>query len=131
MALLTWDNSYSVGVIEFDNHHKRLLELLNSLHAAMAQGKGNQILGPILDDLLSYTVFHFSAEERFMQQNNYGNFLTHKLEHDQLTKQVKDFQRDFQAGKITVTNTLMNFLKDWLTKHILSVDKKYGVLAAR
>lgn len=51
----------------------------------------------------------------------------HKLEHDRLTKQVREFQRSFQAGRSSVTIPLMTFLKDWLTKHIMTEDEKYIV----
>src|SRR5271157_2886782 len=40
MALVTWDQSYSVSVKKLDEQHQKLFSLLNTLHEAMRQGKG-------------------------------------------------------------------------------------------
>jgi hypothetical protein len=53
------DEKYSVGIIEFNNRHKRPIDLINTLHGAMMQGQGNQVMGPMLDDLVAYTGFPF------------------------------------------------------------------------
>ena len=56
--------------------------------------------------------------------------ISHRAEHEKLTKQVVDFQRDFRAGKIALSISLMNFLKTWLTEHIMGADKKYSICAS-
>ena len=33
---------------------------------------------------------------------------------------------DFEAGKVLLSVDLMNFLRDWLTSHILKSDKRYA-----
>jgi len=40
MALVTWDQSYSVSVRRMDEQHQKLFALINALHDAMRQGKG-------------------------------------------------------------------------------------------
>ena len=127
MALIYWNDKLSVGVEEFDNQHKRLILLVNTLHEAMTVGKGKEVIGKVLGDLISYTATHFAAEERFMQQHSYQGFAAHKAEHDQLVKKAKALQRDFQEGKLTVAIALSTFLKEWLTHHIMESDKKYAV----
>jgi hemerythrin len=127
MALLTWGDKYSVGVREFDKQHQRLVEMINALHDAMSVGKGKDVLGTILEELIQYTANHFAAEERFMHSYRFQGYAAHKAEHEKLTTKVLDFQKDFAAGKIGVTVILMGFLRDWLTHHILESDKKYAV----
>jgi hemerythrin len=61
-----------------------------------------------------------------MKLHNYSGFAVHKAEHDALTKQVLQFQADFQSGRAVVSIQLLDFLKDWLTKHINGSDKKYA-----
>lgn len=126
MALFTWKDEYSVGVQLIDTQHKKLVDLLNSLHEAMAQGKGQNILGDILNQLALYTKTHFSTEEKYMQQFNYSNYTEHKKEHDDLIAQVTEIKTKYDSGQGLLTLKTMSFLKDWLTKHILGSDKAYA-----
>lgn len=125
MALMQWSQMFSVGVTQFDNEHKKLVDLLNNLHDAMKAGKGNDVIGKTLDGLISYTATHFASEEKLMQQHNYPAFAKHKTEHISLTNQALQIQKDFHAGKALPSN-LLQFLKDWLLKHIGNEDKLYG-----
>lgn len=126
MAYITWDEQYSVGVKEIDNQHKKLVELVNNLHEAMKQGKGRDIMSKVLASLIDYTASHFATEEKYMTQFNYPHFASHKLEHQNLVKQVLDFQKDYESGKLAITLDIMKFLKDWLVNHIQGTDKKFG-----
>ena len=71
MALLAWDNKYSVGVQALDSQHKVLFDILNELHAAMISGQARQVTGPLLHKLLEYTDKHFTAEENMLSASGY------------------------------------------------------------
>ena len=62
MALVTWDQTYSVSVRRLDEQHQKLFALLNALHEAMRQGKGQAVVQDTLRELATYTVTHFRAE---------------------------------------------------------------------
>lgn len=126
MSYLVWDEKYSVGVREIDTQHKKLVELINDLHDAMKQGKGKDVMTKVVKALVDYAITHFGTEEKYMTKFNYPQYSVHKLEHDKFSKQVADFQRDFNSGKVALTIEVMNFLKDWLVNHILGTDKKFG-----
>jgi len=125
MPLMTWTNELSVNVKELDSQHQKLFDLINELHEAMRLGKGKEAVGPILNRLADYTKSHLSYEEKLMQSHGYPGYNGQKLTHDALTKQVMEYIAKHQDGKVT-TIEIMNFLRDWLSKHILSVDKKYA-----
>lgn len=127
MALITWSDSLSVKVKQFDDQHKKLVDMVNQLFDAMKTGKGNQVMADILKQLIAYTQTHFAAEERLMKQYGYPDFEAHKKEHNALVVQVLDLQKQFQEGKAVLTQNVMTFLRDWLSKHIQGDDKKYGV----
>jgi len=40
--------------------------------------------------------------------------------------QVVDFRRQFESGETDASLELMEFLKDWVIKHIKGTDKKYS-----
>jgi len=50
----------------------------------------------------------------------------HRIVHRELTKQVEEYVGRYEKGDITLGVHLLNFLSDWLTKHIQGEDKKYG-----
>ena len=127
MPLMEWSEKLSVGVKQFDDEHKRLVGMVNDLFDGVQAGRGKDMLGPILDGLISYTKTHFANEERYMQTHAFPAFAAHKAEHDALAKQVLDVQAKFKGGATSALSMeVMNFLKNWLIKHILGTDKSYG-----
>ena len=130
MSLIVWHDGLSVQMKEFDIQHRELVRLINDLHDAMAQRKGSELLGKVLGSLVDYTKKHFAAEEKLMQQHSYPGYLSHKMEHDTLTRKALEIKTKFDSGKMVVSVELMNFLKDWLTKHIMGLDKKYSAFFA-
>lgn len=126
MPLMEWNDKLSVGVAQFDTEHKKLVAMVNELFDAVQGGRGKDALGSILDGLIAYTKTHFANEERYMQQHGYADFATHKAEHEALAKQVVGVQRKYHSGATpTLSMEVMNFLKNWLIKHIQGTDKKY------
>ncbi len=63
MALFNWSEEYSVNVNGLDNQHKKLVDLINELHSAMKEGKSKEVLGKIIEELISYTKFHFQPKK--------------------------------------------------------------------
>jgi hemerythrin len=126
MALMTWKDDFSVNINIIDTQHKKLVDLLNQIHEAMHAGKGKEVLAKILSELVTYTKVHFTTEEDFFKKFSYPGYLQHKAEHDKLTKQVIDFQEHYKSGRAALSIEIMQFLKNWLTEHILGTDKKYS-----
>jgi len=125
MPIFIWSDTYSVGAPGIDAQHKKLFDLINSLHEAMSQGKGKEALGKILDGLMDYTRVHFSDEEKMLEKVNYPDLAIQKAQHAAFVQKISELQKDYKSGKITMTLPTMEFLKDWLLNHILKVDKKY------
>lgn len=126
MSLVSWNDSYSVHVHEMDNQHKRLFELINQLHDAMLAGKGNETMDSILRGLKEYTITHFSAEEKYMEQFKYIGLVEQKREHASFIKKIEEYEKQLKDRKLGLSIDVMNYLKDWLIHHIQSVDSRYG-----
>jgi len=126
MALMTFGQSYSVGVQSIDSQHKVLFEIVNELYAAMMKGQAKNLTGPLLHKLAEYTKTHFCAEEAIMAIAKYPGLAAHKLQHRDLVKQVEEYLIRFEKSETLLNVQLLRFLRDWLTSHIQKVDKEYG-----
>lgn len=126
MALLAWNDKYSVGVQKLDSQHTALFEILNDLHEAMMKGQAQNLTGPLLRKLVEYTRAHFSEEEALMAKAKYPSLASHRTLHNTLTQQVEEYAASFERGEVRLNMRLLNFLNDWLTNHILKVDHEYG-----
>lgn len=126
MASTSWNSSYALGITMIDNQHQRLFALVDELHDAMKGGKGADIVGKVLAELVNYTRTHFAAEERLLTKYAYPDLAAHQLQHEQFTRKIQDFSEKARSGKLVPTVTLSAFLKEWLTGHIMQVDRQYA-----
>ena len=122
--LIAWSEALSVGHPLIDEDHKKLVALVNKLNDAMSERRGKEVVGQVLKELADYTVYHFNHEETLQRQGNYPGYTEHKAKHDALIVQVKDLLAKVESGDLSVTVSVMGFLKDWLTNHIMQEDKK-------
>jgi hemerythrin len=116
----------SVNVRELDAQHQKLVGLVRTLHEAMRNKQGKEALKKIFSGLVAYTATHFATEERLMQQAGYPELEEHRRIHEKMTAKVLALQQEFQQGKVGLTLEVMKFLENWVEKHILGTDKKYG-----
>ena len=125
VRLVEWDSFYSVQVEEIDEQHKKLIQLINKMYDAMRNGKGNDVLGAVLSELVEYTKYHFAAEENLLLEHSYPELEAHKKIHADLTARVKTYKDQFECGNDSSAMDIMLFLSNWLNVHILEVDKIY------
>ena len=123
---MPWKDSYSVNVKSIDEQHKKLVSIINELNNAMLYEKGRSVIGKVLKDLVDYTVSHFDYEEKLMEKNGYSDLENHKKIHKDLLKTVGKFYDEFSSGEVEMSKDIMDFLKTWLSEHILGSDKKYS-----
>ena len=127
-----WTEAYSVHIAHLDKQHQGLFGTVDELNQAMAAGKGNEALVPILWKLLDYAQVHFAAEESLMKEHDFPGLSTHRAQHEMFRTNVAAFLEDHKAGKRGVPVTLMFFLQSWLKDHVQNFDKQYsGFLNAR
>lgn len=126
MATFTWNDSYSVNIKILDEQHKKLFAMIDELHNAMSSGKGKEVIGNVLDEMLEYTKTHFTTEEKLLEKYHYPRLSAQQKEHAAFVQKVSEMQQKMKAGSLTLSIEVSQFLKDWLTKHILGSDKEYG-----
>ncbi len=125
-AVAVWTPEFAVNVQQFDVHHKRLFALVDRLYRVMQSGSDETILKEVFDQLTAYAGYHFSAEEAAFEHFKYPQCDVHKAQHAELVREVTRLRAELEAGKPMVAVEVMEFLRDWLTKHIKGCDKLYS-----
>jgi hemerythrin-like metal-binding protein len=131
MSLFEWDEIYSVGVELIDNQHKTLFDIGNRFADAFQRGADRRSLAGIFNELLEYTGKHFADEERLMQNAGFPDYARHKENHEKLVSLVLGYKRQFEGNEPGVEQAAMNFIKTWLTGHVLGMDRNYGPFLRR
>jgi hemerythrin len=125
MVFARWLPIYETGHPEIDEQHKQLFQMINRFENAMSEGHGQEVMEPILRELVAYTLKHFSAEETLMAASGYGEIEHHRNLHLELTGQVEELLLRFSKGYLTLPSTLSKFLANWLKHHIREEDMPF------
>jgi methyl-accepting chemotaxis protein len=124
-TIIKWNDWMSVQVPQFDDAHKRLIDMIGQLNLAFERGEGGKAIIEILSGLAGYCVEHFSTEERLMREQGYPGYERHKKIHDAFVQKVTETIVDFENQRIA-PSSIMDLLSEWLMGHILKVDKEYS-----
>lgn len=128
MAKIEWTPDYSVNIKLIDEQHKMLFSKLNDLAEAIDQNQGEKRIVTTLDFLMDYTNFHFSTEEKNMEQLDYPGTRYHMDQHRHFVGTLEHLVEDFkEEGPTRALSTAINvFLNNWLINHIKTVDVQFG-----
>ena len=124
--IFPWNDNFNTGVQVIDEQHKVLVNILNQLASHIAFKTDIPTLNVILDELVSYTVFHFQAEEDIWHQYfpNDRLELEHKKTHDSFVETISITRKQIASeSKDTIIEGLLSFLTRWLATHILENDR--------
>lgn len=121
-----WTPELATGNGIIDSEHKQLIQAINELMEACAQGKGRDTLDKTCKFLQEYTAKHFSHEEELQQQSHYPDFTNHKRYHEEFKRVVAELSQQLQKDGPTVAlvakvNTSIGV---WLINHIKREDVK-------
>lgn len=123
---INWSDELSVGIEEIDEQHKILVNLVNQMHDAIDKDHASETVPLILNELIEYTRIHFVVEESLMRILNYPGYSVHHDQHQGLIKNIIELQKKTTTGKTSTNFELMQFLKTWLTRHIMEEDMLYS-----
>lgn len=119
-----WKEDYRLGVERMDDEHLVLIDRINDLANAIDAQKPAAVRSAYTD-LNDYTKEHFHHEETYLSQISYPDLEAHQEIHRKILEKLDDASRMIDNGSFN-SEAFMNFLNDWLLKHILGVDMKYA-----
>lgn len=122
--LIDWSSNLCTGIKQIDDDHKILVALLNRLYQAGKQHESEEVYASILEELVRYTAYHFNKEETIMEVVGYPHFKNHQQVHQILSSHVMSKIEQVKENAIKDTSDdLLLFLKNWLSDHIMGMDK--------
>lgn len=125
MSIITWNDNFSVGIRQFDDEHKELIEIINKLYMAMKNGNSKAVMSETLEKLIKHILKHFANEEQLMLRKKYPFYEEHKRDHDEFSHKITEYKKLHQQ-KILHATQLMRVLRNWIINHICEKDRKYG-----
>lgn len=131
---IKWDEQrHSSGIAEIDAQHKELFNQLNSLLDAMKAGKGRTEIDKLVSFLESYTVKHFSCEEKHMEERKCKACAANKAAHAQFVSKFRSFKEELgKSGSNTaLVLRMQNELCQWLDQHIAGIDSQLKNTSSR
>ncbi len=120
-----WSEAMSVKVPRIDAQHKRLVELVNTLYAEMIEKRGQEAQKRTIDGMVEYAAAHFAHEEEAMRRFGFPGMVPHKAEHEAFTRKARELRQRADGDGFILTMEILDYLKGWLQRHIMGVDRQY------
>jgi hemerythrin-like metal-binding protein len=125
VSLVKWSEAMSVGNLHIDEQHMILIDTINQLASAESQND-RPLIAMIIDELVSYAVFHFHYEEQLIEAAGYPGLATHRRIHQGFVKWVANLREEFTFHRRRQLGMrILGYLRDWLSEHILGEDQAY------
>lgn len=122
MTFIKWEKKFDLGIDNFDNQHKEIIELVNQLYEKK-EGNKSEIL-KLFKSLLSKMDEHFKDEETLMKEKKIVQFISHKLEHARALQKYSDYYNKLSKKNIKLDTEILESLKNWFEVHLEKKDKK-------
>ena len=122
---LQWRREMSTGLAWQDEQHKQIFQRIDELLEAMSTNQGPTVVKDLLDFLEQYSRDHFKSEEDYMHSHACTTCGLHEKCHQDFIEQLTQLKALYerQGASTIVVMKLEVWLKDWLIKHIMNVDK--------
>jgi hemerythrin-like metal-binding protein len=123
MRIFHWTRAMSVFMPEFDEEHRILYQLAESLHLVWSAGGPSEETIPSVLALLAAAEDHFAHEERLMRDARYPLLNWHRRQHETARNAARPLVARIEAGDRQAVKALLDFLAGWLKDHMAVADR--------
>ena len=122
LQLPEWDPSLSVGNLEIDEQHKKLIDICHQTVAYLANSSPDaEQFHKFLNDFVDFTRIHFKTEERLLARNGCPTLDEHRAEHNTYLEMLTELL--FEGTRQHLDNLgLANIMTSWVGTHLVSTD---------
>jgi hemerythrin len=119
-----WDDRYRIEVEKVDEQHQYLFKLINETVTLFAMKEADKFFFETLNRLIRYAEKHFREEEDFLNSIAYPDIEDHRKAHEDLVDDIFTLTNHKVLTNYD-TKKLIDFMKKWICKHILTEDMQY------
>ena len=132
MKFFYWNANFETGIPQIDLQHRRLVDLINALAAAIADSGKLPEIEALISQLIDYAVVHFADEERLMDRAPLPEEekVLHRRAHRGFVEKAKEICQHPGLQRAEISEQVLEFLTTWLISHILRSDMKIGLALA-
>ncbi len=133
---MQWTEDLAVGIDKIDEQHRELFSRINNLLLAIKEQRCKTEIDKTIEFLDDYARFHFSEEERRMEEHEYSALQEHRLQHAVYLKNIAELKEQAALPResgmsyelsVLATQTVV----DWIVAHIMKTDKLFGAYLRR
>jgi len=122
MALIEWQDRFSVGVEAVDHEHRELITLINDWYDSVSSNVASDERMEILGETYARIAAHFALEEKLMRAHGYERYEPHKADHEKLLDQLRDIM-DAAENTAPIDDTELSArLERWFSEHFRNED---------
>ncbi|MBC8551344.1 MAG: hemerythrin family protein [Candidatus Brocadiales bacterium] len=123
--MIEWNKEHSIGLSIIDEEHKKVIEIINGIIFAKQRDNDPKEIEEMLHEMIDYALSHFKTEESYMLEFNYHEYQYHKEEHVDFIHRMNSYVSRVVHGNCKLASEILEFLKQWLVRHIEGTDKRY------
>lgn len=116
---------YNVNISIIDEDHRKFIDIANKAIVAKQHNKNTEQIEEILNEMIDHALNHFKTEEKYMIDSNYPEYQYHKEEHLDFSFRTISYLKRVVSGDYQIANEILEYLKQWLSRHIQVSDKKH------
>ena len=119
-----WLEEFNVNVKFIDEQHIYFFTILKKLEKNIKDKQCRVHASDIFFSLVHYADHFLIKEEIYFKDLNYPEIDLHKEKHGKFISSIVQMKDDFANGNPCICETLLNFMTEYLHKHILGYDVK-------
>jgi len=124
LSFISWNPGWETGIPEIDREHKAMVAVLETLVAALAEGREAEEIRGTLETISRYIQDHFNAEEALMTATSYPGIALHREAHERLRIRLARIAHQGRSEPRGLPMELVGFLVGWFQDHLTGEDQR-------
>ncbi len=124
--LFNFDDEFKLGIEAADIEHGRLVDMLNTTHNLLREGKREEARAYFNKTLSLYVHEHFTNEEAFLASIGFPGLEDHKKIHANFRKSFEELKPRIETADDAAFRQALSDTFVWIINHIGKTDKKYA-----